>query len=132
VLAKLAVPAWLLAALLVANGCDDGTAHRRLVRGGDVVRAFKTDGIVLQNTHLFGDEDAITAAYFAATPEVAKVRLFVAVCRSEATARDLARRPGSPLSTTATVKRRKNVVLYLAPDVDARSRRGALEALASL
>jgi hypothetical protein len=96
------------------------------------VREFEAHGVVLQNTHLFGDKDAVTAAYFAATPEVAKVRLFVAVCRSEATARDLARRPGSPLSTTATVKRRKNVVLYVAPDIDARSRRGALEALASL
>ena len=93
---------------------------------------FKAHGIVLRNTHLFGDENAITAADFAATPEVAEVKLFVAVCGSEAVARDLARRPGSPLRGTATVKRRKNVVLYLAPDIAARSRRGALEALASL
>ena len=57
-LAKLVVPAWVLAALLVANGCDDGTAHRRLVRGSDVVREFKAHGIVLQNTHLFGDKNA--------------------------------------------------------------------------
>jgi hypothetical protein len=96
------------------------------------VHEFKAHGIVLQNTHLFDDESAITAAYFAVTPDAAEVRLFVAVCRSEAVARDLARRPGSPLRGTATVKRRKNVVLYLARDIDARSRRGALEALTSL
>jgi hypothetical protein len=131
VLAKLAI-CGLLVSLLATGGCSDGGTGEQLVRGGDVVRAFKAHGIVLQNSHLFGDEDAVTSGYFFATPEVSKVTVFVAVCRSYEVARGLARRTGSPLATKAVVERRKNVVVYLAADTDVGSRRGVLEALKSL
>ena len=131
-LAKLAVCGCLLVLLLTTSGCGHGGAGEQLVRGRDVVRAFKAHGIVLQNGHVYGDIDAITSAYFAPQPEVSKVTMFVAVCRSYDTARALARRTGSPTATTAAVKRRKNVVVYLATGIDAGTRRGALEALASL
>jgi hypothetical protein len=102
------------------------------VRAGDVVRAFKAHGIVLQNTHLFGKKDAIAAGYVAVTPKIAKVTLFVFVCRDDEFARKLAHRTRSPLIATAAVRRRKNVVAFLASDLPPRSRRGTLEALASL
>jgi hypothetical protein len=129
VLAKPAAAACLVVSLLATSGCK---GDKQLVRGGDVVHAFRAHGIVLQNTHLFGDIDAITAGYFAVTPEVSKVTVFVAVCRSDEVARDLAHRPGSPLATKAVVERRKNVVVYLAAGIDTGSRRRALEALKSL
>jgi hypothetical protein len=131
VLVKLAI-CGLLVCLFATIGCSDGRTREHLVRGGDVVRAFKAHGIVLQNSHLFGEKDAITSGYFFATPEASKVTLFVAVCRSDEVARDLARQTGSPLARKALVERRKNVVVYLAADTDAGSRRGALEALKSL
>jgi hypothetical protein len=129
VLAKPAAAVCLVVSLLAMSGCKD---DKQLVRGGDVVRVFKAHGIVLQDTHLFGDEDAITAGYFAVTSEESKVAVLVTVCRSDEAARDLARRPGSPLATKAVVERRKNVVVYLAAGIDAGSRRGVLEALKSL
>jgi hypothetical protein len=102
------------------------------VRGDDVVREFKAHGIFLQNNNLFDEKDAITAFYFSPSPELAKVTLVVAVCRSDEVARQIALRHGSPLPRTAAVKRWKNVVMYLAPELDPQSRRGAIEALASL
>ena len=131
-LAKPAVCGCLLVSVLTASGCDHGSANEQLVRRGDVVRAFKAHGIVLQNTHVFGDKDAITGGSFFVAPDVSKVTLFVAVCRSDGVARELARRPGSPLATTASVRRRKNVVVYLATGIDAAGRRRAIAALASL
>ena len=126
---KLAVFACVVLLLPAASGCSDTAAHR--VRAGDVVREFKAHGVVLHDTHLFGKKEAITAG-FAVTPKIAKVTLFVFVCRDDAIARKLAHRTRSPLVATATVRRRKNVVAFLASDLDTRSRRGALEALASL
>ena len=96
------------------------------------MREFKAHGVVLHDTHLFGEKEAITAGYFAVTPKIAKVTLFVFVCRDDKIARRLAHRSRSPLVATATVRRRKNVVAFLASDLDTRSRRGALAALASL
>ena len=127
---KLAVFACVALLLPAASGCSDTAAHR--VRAGDVVREFKTHGVVLHDTHLFGKQSAITAGYFAVTPKIAKVTLFVFVCRDDKFARWLAHRTRSPLIATATVRRRENVVAFLASDQDTRSRRGTLEALASL
>ena len=131
-LAKPAVCGCLLVSVLTASGCDHGSAQEQLLRRGDVVRAFKAHGIALQNIHVYGDKDAITGGYFFVTREVSKVTLFVAVCRSDEVARELARRPGSPLATTASVRRRKNVVVYLPTSIDAASRRRAIAALTSL
>jgi hypothetical protein len=132
VLAKLAVSCFVLVSLLAVSACGDASSKERLVHGADVVREFKAHGIVLQDSHLFDEKDAITAGYSATKPEIAEVTLFVAVCRSDDVARDLARPGRSPLAATATVRRRKNVVLYMAPDIDTASRRGAIQALTSL
>ena len=127
---KLARAGCVLVGLLALSGCSGH--HEQLVRRGDVVREFKAHGIVLQNVHVYGDKDAITGGYFLASPPLAKVTLFVAVCRSEEIARKLALRRQSPLPRTAAVERRKNVVLYLTPELDPHSRREATEALRSL
>ena len=129
-LAKLGLAGCVILALLAGSGC--GKSDKHVVRGGDVVREFKAHGIFLQNNKLFDDQDAITGAYFAVSPEVAKVRLVVFVCRREAVARQIALRRGSPLPRAAAAKRWKNVVLYLAPELDPQTRREAIEALTSL
>jgi hypothetical protein len=58
--------------------------------------------------------------------------LVVAVCRSDEFARQITRWPGSPLPKTAAVRPWKNVVMYLAPELDPQTRREAIEALTSL